>query len=271
MVSVSTHKFSPWFWWTCAAVGSTIYTVGIYTNVGVSSRVFFLDCRSHTWHEAPSMQVTRTYPLMSVIDEKIYIVEGWNVPGSSDSMEVFDLKKQIWEHVPCPRAEIFGERYRLRSLAMEGKLYLFGNKDMVYKADENKWDVVGLETSLGLASNDSSCVIDNIMYNYSMSKMLRWYDSKGILWRDLKGLEEVPKILKSCTRVRLVNHGGKIVVLWEKKVRCGIVSEEKNIWCAVIAVERRSEQEVYGKLEWCEDVLKVPKSSCLLDFLAVDV
>ncbi|KAF3523334.1 hypothetical protein F2Q69_00049524 [Brassica cretica] len=34
---------------------------------------------------------------------------------------------------------------------------------------------------------------------------------------------------------------------------------------------RRSEQEVYGKLEWCEVVLKVPKSCCLLEFLAVDV
>ncbi|CAH8310389.1 unnamed protein product [Eruca vesicaria subsp. sativa] len=78
MVPVSAHKISPLFWWTCVAIGSTIYTVGKFNNCGISSRVFFLDCRSHTWHEAPSMQMTRMYPLC-VIDGKIYIVEGWNV------------------------------------------------------------------------------------------------------------------------------------------------------------------------------------------------
>lgn len=270
MVSVSTRKFSHWTWWTCAAIGSTIYTVGKYIYGGISSRVFFLDCRSHTWHEAPSIQMTPKYPLMSVIDGKIYVVEGLNVPDSSDSMKVFDLKKQIWEHLPCPRAEIFGKSYILRSLAIDGKLYLFGDKNMVYKVDENKWDVVGLETRISWAFSDFSCVIDNIMYNYILSRKLQWYDSKGILWRDLKGLEELPKMPKSCTRVRMVNHGGKIALLWDKKVR-GFDSNEKNIWCAVFAVERRSEQEVYGKLEWCEVVLKVPKSCCLLEFLAVDV
>lgn len=272
MVSVSTLKISAWPWWNCVAIGSTIYKVGKFIDGGISSRVFFLDCRSHTWHEAPtpSIQMTPEWPLVSVIDGKIYVVEGWNDPDSSDSMEVFDLKKQIWEHVPCPRAEVFGKSLTLRSLAIDGKLYLIGDKNMVYTAAENKWDVVGYETRICSAFCDSSCVIDNIMYKYSLSRKLQWYDSKGILWRDLKGLEELTKIPKSCTRVRMVNHGGKIALLWEKEVR-GFVSNEKNIWCAVFAVERRSEEEVYGKLEWCEVVLKVPKSCCLLEFLAVGV
>lgn len=35
---------------------------------------------------------------------------------------------------------------------------------------------------------------------------------------------------------------------------------DKMIWCAVIVLERRSDQEIWGKVEWKEPVLKVPKS-----------
>ena len=51
----------------------------------------------------------------------------------------------------------------------------------------------------------------------------------------------------------------------------GRLSGVKFEWCAVIAVERRSGQEIYGKIEWCEVVLTVPKSCCLLEFFAVTV
>lgn len=53
------------------AVGSNIYNVGGFIdNVHSSSRVLILDCKSHTWSEAPNMQVERTAPSACLVDEK---------------------------------------------------------------------------------------------------------------------------------------------------------------------------------------------------------
>ncbi|CAH2070629.1 unnamed protein product, partial [Thlaspi arvense] len=57
------------------------------------------------------------------------------------NMEMFNPETQIWKQVTYPKAEILGERYLLRSLAIDGKLYLFGDKPMVYNPNENGWDV----------------------------------------------------------------------------------------------------------------------------------
>lgn len=58
-------------------VGSDIYImIGGYTNLEPWSRVLFvMDCRSHTWHKAPSMLVAKKNPLMTVLDGKIYVVD----------------------------------------------------------------------------------------------------------------------------------------------------------------------------------------------------
>ncbi|CAA7018307.1 unnamed protein product [Microthlaspi erraticum] len=269
MVPVFTRIYSTSYRCVRALIGSNIYRIGKQrAGNGFGSRVFFLDCRSHTWHEAPSMPIAQNWPLVSVLDGKIYVVEDHKGLDSSNLIESFDPKTQKWAHVPGPSAEIAAGLV-LRSLAMDGKLYLFGiDKTVAYKPKENKWDVVELDMRLGSVDNESFCVIDNVMYSRHMSEMFQWYDSKGRLWRDLKGLEELP--ISPNTRVRLVNYGGKIAALWGKQVRSAVDSDNMMIWCAVIAVEIRNEQEVYGKIEWCDVVLTVPKS-CRLEFLAVNV
>lgn len=76
MVSVPTRNFSIVHWRNHAVIGSDIYIIGRYLNSKLSSaRVFFLDCRSYTWHEAPSMRTRRNCPNMSAIDGKIHVVE----------------------------------------------------------------------------------------------------------------------------------------------------------------------------------------------------
>ncbi|CAH8357128.1 unnamed protein product [Eruca vesicaria subsp. sativa] len=90
------------------------------------------------------MRMNRSYPHMSVLDGKLYVVEQGNV-SSSNSIEIFDPKTQIWEYVTCPLAEILGQRSMLTSFAIDGKLYLYGDKCMVYKPVENKWDVSKLK------------------------------------------------------------------------------------------------------------------------------
>ncbi|CAL9232528.1 unnamed protein product [Arabidopsis halleri] len=117
----------------------------------------------------------------------------------------------------------------------------------------------------------SSCVIqiDNVCY-MAFSRTLLWYDSEEGTWRSLMRLKELPKLPKHPSHVRLVDYGGKIAVLWEKKVRAS-GSKKKMIWCAEIALERRNAHKIYGKIEWCGIVLTVPKSCSLLELIAVKI
>ncbi|EOA15837.1 hypothetical protein CARUB_v10007503mg [Capsella rubella] len=261
LVFVATHKFSYTNWWDChlIAVGCNVYQVSHYTL----SRVKFMDCRNHTWHKAPSMSVVRGYPNVSVLDGKIYVAGGLGDYDSSNWIECFDPKTKSWEHVPSPAAEL-QEDFFLDSLAIDGKLYISGSEkksNMVYKLKENKWDVVGLTNTGWITSY--SCVIDNILFGYGWSEKLEWYDFDGGSWKALKGLKKLLKLLKDHNRIRLENFGGKLAVLWDKDVH-----EEKVIWCAEIALEKRNEHEIHGKVEWCSVVLTVPIScKFLLSFI----
>ncbi|CAL9232517.1 unnamed protein product [Arabidopsis halleri] len=255
--------------WTRIAIGSNIYMMSIFSNGVFSSRFFFMDCRSHTLHEAPSMHRAPKKPSVNVLDGKIYVIEGCENPDYSNLIECFDQKTLTWEHVPSPSAEIRGS-YISGSLVFDGKLYLFGDKYLVYKPKENKWDVVGLEMPLRWTPSYISCVVDNVIYCFGASRLLLWYNTEERSWRYLKGLKKLPKLPKDYTRVRLVNYGGKIAVLWEEDVRGGD-PQKKMIWCAEITLERRNAHKIYGKIEWCDVVLTVPKSCSLLQFVAVTV
>ncbi|XP_010434195.1 PREDICTED: putative F-box/kelch-repeat protein At4g11750 [Camelina sativa] len=272
MVSVPIHNLTSSTESTRIAIGSNIHMIGVLGNGAVSSRILFMDCRSHTLHKTPSMQTAQKNPVIRVLDGKIYVVEGCNDPDYSKFMECFDPETQTWEHVPSPSAEIRG-RYVSTSLVLDGKLYLFGDKNLVYKPKENKWDVVGVEIPLRWNPTDfAGAVVDNVIYSYGRRSVV-WYDSEKRRWRYLKGLAKLPKLPKLPNQglfVRLVGYSGKIVVLWEKDVR-GTDPKKKVIWCAEIALERRNEREVYGKIEWCDVVLTVTKSCSLLHFMTVTV
>ncbi|KAL9817126.1 putative F-box/kelch-repeat protein [Arabidopsis thaliana] len=271
MVPVPTSNFiTPPSELTRITSGSNIYIVSVFTNGAFSSRFLFMDCRSHTLHEVPRMDKTKKKPFMiRVLDGKIYVIEGCKNPDYSNLIERFNLKTLTWEHVPSPSAEIRGS-YVTGSLVYDGKLYLFGDKRVVYKPKENKWDVVGLEMPLRWTPSYISCVVDNVIYSYGRSRVLMWYNTEERLWRYLKGLKKLPKLPKDCTCVRLLGYSGKVVVLWEKNVGGGD-PQKKMIWCAEIALERRSANKIYGKIEWCDVVLTLPRSCSLLNFAAVTV
>ncbi|CAA7026697.1 unnamed protein product [Microthlaspi erraticum] len=208
LVSVPTTDSSrfckPLYMHNLTTIGSKIYSIAGHTN----GRMFFIDCRSnsHTWHEAPSMRRVQRKPRVSVIDGKIYVVEGSSRDVGS-SIEVFDPKTQTWEDVPSPGAEMRG-KIQTMSLAMEGNLYLFGDKTLVYKPKDNRWyPVVGLEMDLRhrmcLAGYfDCYCEVDNVMYFYGLNEVLEWYDSEKQSWKFLKGLEkDLPRLPTKFHRV----------------------------------------------------------------------
>lgn len=71
----------------------------------------------------------------------------------------------------------------------------------------------------------------------------------------MKGLPKFPRY-----RARLADYGGKMAVLWER-VLASTGFKDKMVLCAVIALERRNnDEELWGKVEWHDTVLTVPKS-----------
>ncbi|KAJ4914053.1 F-box/kelch-repeat protein [Raphanus sativus] len=247
-------------WSGLVTVGSDLYNIGGPIDDAdanePSSSVSILDCRSNTWREGPSMLVKRNFPHANVVDGKIYVTGDSN-SGSSKWMEVFDTKTQTWELVSTPAAEM-----RLQydiistSAGIDGKVYIFGScNGLAYDTREGRWESVGMEMSSEWVWF-SYCVVENVIYVYD-NEEFKWYDTKARLWRVLKGLKGLPKFPRYTAR--LADYGGKMAVFWGRVVAStGYV--DKMIWCAVIVLERRSDQEIWGKVEWKEPVLKVPKS-----------
>ncbi|CAA7031707.1 unnamed protein product [Microthlaspi erraticum] len=228
----SPHSTPPFSSYT--AVGSDIYEIGGHISGMASSTVSVFDCRSHTWHKSPSMQVRRINPDVKAIDGKIYVKGNIDYPNS-DLVEVFDPKTQTWTY------------------------------------ETNEWESLdGYYKSKEYISRSCLCEIDNVLY-YNDRGVFKWLDTKVGYWRLLKGLSpNFLSYLETSSLVHLADYGGKMAVLWDRldhSSKC----KERNVWCAVIALERLSSDEIWGTLEWSEVVLKVPKSIQFVDVLSATV
>ncbi|XP_010444894.1 PREDICTED: F-box/kelch-repeat protein At4g39560-like [Camelina sativa] len=223
------------------AVGSKIYNIG--EDAKSSSTVSILDCKSHTWCEAPKMLVERSYPVFHVVDGKIYVAGGCEEEcKSSNWMEVFDSKKQTWELVSCPLV-VGWVNHRRKSAVIDGNIYLY-----------------------------------NVLYCYA--KGIIWYNPKVGIWFELKSFIGLPKFDDHVgVKVKMAEYGGKMVIFWDKYLPSSGY-KNKVIWCAVIAFEKRDNnsqdiwgsREILGKVEWFDAGLQSPKNinSCLLFLLLFD-
>ncbi|EFH59244.1 hypothetical protein ARALYDRAFT_897923 [Arabidopsis lyrata subsp. lyrata] len=248
------------------AVGSNIYNIGESINFSLSSSVSVLDCRSHTWREAPSLPVKLISLSASVFDRKIYVAGAagrYNDVRSDNlktSLEVFDTKTQTWDPEPIPCSEI-KDSFNCRSIWIDGKFHVATHKDLfAYKSKEGRWDTVEPRQAMHhYLYSDSYCKIDNVLYSAS-DGAFRWYDTDISMWRNLVGL---PKLLHLGYRVRLADYGGKLAVLWEEELPYysgTSLRYEKMIWCAEISLERRKSWEIWGKVEWVDHMLTVPRT-----------
>ncbi|KAG7544590.1 Kelch repeat type 1 [Arabidopsis suecica] len=252
------------------AVGSNIYNIGGGpTEDTPSSTVSVLDCKSHAWREAPSMLVERKHPASNVVDGKIYVAGGCKNCNSSNWMEVFDTKTQTWELVSCPLAEQCESRID-KNAVVEGEIFMSGDKGVAYKPNEDRWKAIGPLSNFDLGWEWLSySVIDNVLFCYSNLDGISWYNSKIGNWLNLKGLKGLPKFA-DYSRVKLADYGGKMVILWDKYVPSSGY-KNKMIWCAVIALERHNNQEIWGRVEGLDAVLTVPKTYEFVCALSVTV
>ncbi|EOA34097.1 hypothetical protein CARUB_v10021597mg [Capsella rubella] len=242
-------------------VGSKIYNIGGVINGSASSTVSILDCWSHTWLQAPSMQMERDSPSANFLDGKIYVTGFcYRKYDPSNWMEVFDLKTETWEPVlsRAGRLTIYRCHDHTYNVVVDEKVYIIGDKGVAYNPKDGTWNSLGPEMDLRL-NGLSACVIENVLYYYSNEETIQWYDTKARSWRVVNGLKKLPKFARFAN-VRLADYGGKMALFWDKFVASGGGGgyENRMIWCAMIALERSNSVEIWGQVEWFGAVLKNP-------------
>ncbi|XP_010507443.1 PREDICTED: F-box/kelch-repeat protein At5g49000-like [Camelina sativa] len=167
----------------------------------------------------------------NVLDDKIYVAGGSDDYDASNWMEVFDPKTQTWETKFNTLRERCG-RHVWKSAVIDDEIYMYRNWGVAYKPKEDRWKALDMGVLKGGWVEDSYCVIDNILYCYHALSGMIWYDSKQRNWKPLRGL----KVLSKCSGdAYLASHGGKMAVVWNNNMTFSY-SEDKKIWCAVIAL-----------------------------------
>ena len=209
------------------------------------------------WRKAPSLTVARSNPGACVLDGKIYVVGGCTANDCWG--EVFDTKTQTWEPLPDPGTELRFSSVIRKLEIIQGKIYVRSNeeKDSVYDPKKREWNVAA-KALVG----DSRCTIGNLLYSCG-TKSCMWYDRECKEWKPVKGLSSLNK---SCRRglIETVNLNGKLIVFWDKFARPGPHCQNKTICCALVALEKRQDGQVWGNVEWSNAVLRVPSSYLFL-------
>ncbi|XP_010482183.1 PREDICTED: F-box/kelch-repeat protein At5g48990-like [Camelina sativa] len=243
----------PLEWSSPIAVGSYLYAIN--ADIHDSPSVWYLDCRFHIWRDSPRMRIAHT---RTAYDGNVYLPGMYEKQDSLDCVEVYNTETQAWNPVPP-------NKRRFEFKKMDGIIYIHLKVDppwhtMAFKPKDSTWESVGLHM---LVDRVSFCTVDEVDYTYVPCTCcaIRWRARKtegegGS--RRLEGLEGLPQFAKSAS-VKLANHGDKLVVLWDKSVqRFGF--KKKMIWCAEISLEKRNDEEIWGKVEWSDEVLLVPSS-----------
>lgn len=264
---------------TLVSVGSDIYKIGGANHLheckiwkrNYCVSVSVLDCRTHTWRQAPSMGMARNANATATLfDGKIYVAGGCDEEYVSKPnwIEAFDLETQTWVPVTNPRIFRLYEEDRVKgfeakSVSLEGKLYIFGDEAAVYNPEEGKWSELGREMyGMFRVERGCHCVIDDVLFLWDRYKrVFKWYDSKSYLWKDLIGVEGLPELSPDpqVCQVEMVDLGGKIGFLWDQYLYTA-TNQECRVWCAGIALERRDGDEMWGKVEWFDSVLRTHQS-----------
>ncbi|CAA7037993.1 unnamed protein product [Microthlaspi erraticum] len=225
------------------AVGSKIYVFGGINLHNLARRELSIDCRSHTVQTLPSIPIHMDNIVADVIDGKIYVT-GYSYIDRREVMMVFNTESLMWEtEVRKPEIEL-GNRQPSYVVVMGDKMYMsYTQNGFVYDPKESTWEK---DEMLYSKRWEGACVVDDVLYYYdSYKKELRTYDPKKRCWGVVNGLDELFRG-RRWSMMRRSCYGGKLALFLPKL---------EQIWCAEISLERRQGGEIWGKVEWCGEVL----------------
>ncbi|CAN7028035.1 unnamed protein product [Brassica oleracea var. botrytis] len=235
LVGSKFHKFIP------QKISPTLSLSPMYSRNKGNSFVF----------RAPIMKVARNNNAVAgFLDGKIYVMGGCSPNESTSWAEVFDTTTRVWESLPDPGHELRSSFIK-PLIVTKGKVYVeSSNKKNInfYDPKQGRW---------GVAENrplvEKTCVIENVLYSCDRFGCF-WSDTKHNKWMVVHGLEVFNRNRRGGI-IALANYCGKLLILWDRPGPC----QNTNIWCSVIALERRDEV-VWGHVEWASVVLTVPSS-----------
>ncbi|KAL0675370.1 hypothetical protein Bca4012_003351 [Brassica carinata] len=206
-------------------VGSECYAINRYCNPSFDLSV--TKPGTGIWRKVPKMMtVAREDPIACVLDGKIYVMGGCSQEESKNWGEVYDTKTQTWESLPDPG--FYLRVSTLRKMEVMGKkIYVISSKKNTYHI----YDTIEGRWEVVAPTFECSVVVDNVSGHIEMA-----------------------------------NYGGKLLIIWDEFVYNARDRHEKtNIWCALIAFEKRNgDEEVWANVEWASSVLTVPLSCVLL-------
>ncbi|XP_056843406.1 F-box/kelch-repeat protein At4g38940-like [Raphanus sativus] len=229
--------------------GSKIYvfdSLNSYQHLPIPST----ESRFQTLHPMPSMNnnVTMFASVAGVIDGKIYVTGYTKVPSANMVMAVFNTETQIWE-TATETETMIGRP--VGCVVMAGKMYTRDPfNSFVYDPKECKWEI---EETLNMFKWEGGRVVDDVLYYFDNlgGKVLRAYNPRESSWVVVKGLERLVAEARFSESSYTGSCGGKLVLFFSKDRRI------KGIRCAQISLERRHQgrSEIWGKIDWCDDVL----------------
>ncbi|MDH5545015.1 MAG: Ig-like domain-containing protein [Gammaproteobacteria bacterium] len=116
-----------------AVIGDSIYMIGGDTGTSdQTGAVTRYETTTDTWHSVAPMNKQRMLAGAATIDEKIYVVGGYDTFGEISNVEVFDKTTGLWTALaPLPT-----KRGALRLEAVAGKLYAIGGTGDPKRVDE---------------------------------------------------------------------------------------------------------------------------------------
>ncbi|CAA7016561.1 unnamed protein product [Microthlaspi erraticum] len=228
-----------------------------------SKDVDVLDCRSHTWRRAAGLTVARKSAKSSFLDGKIYVTGGGEEESESWG-EVLDIKSQTWKPLASPseKGEVDSDH---QVVVLGGRLCVITKQKKKYAYDpkEERWveDVVGFVGLVEPVITGPCCVIDNVLFA-EHGRRIKWYDSRCGDWLMVEDLSRLyGQRLRKTVTVQLVNHAGKLVIIWHQRTLFmdrRRIQPDRNIWCAVIRLEKRVDPlgtNIRGHVEQCNAVV----------------
>ncbi|CAA7037992.1 unnamed protein product [Microthlaspi erraticum] len=234
------------------SVGSKVYVFSGSYNHHKPQDVLSIDCRSHTVQTLPSMPIHMTDTVAGFIDGKIYVI-GYSYIYKGTVMVVFNTETLMWEpEMTKQYIDLSDTEEPSYVVVMGNKIYTPDNEDdLVFKPVESTWESIR-SGMLNYENWENTCVVDDVLYCYVYQKHLRMYDPNKRCWGVVNGLEDLwAKTKWSERRSMTLSYGGKLALFFTK-LESG---EKRQIWCAEISLERRQGGEIWGKVEWCGEVL----------------
>ncbi|CAA7035832.1 unnamed protein product [Microthlaspi erraticum] len=206
------------------AHGCGIYIIGGMIGGRRSSKVFFLDGRTHTWTNLPSMRQARADASAAEVDGKIYVLGGCEDENSREYGEVFDPKTQTWDVLPVPPYEdCVRHTFMCESAVVikEEEKKVFGlngiGKGLFYIPSQGKWEIGNRAKS---GAKRGWHVIGNVIYTSATRGRIMWCEASelerrqpgGMEWREVMGLEHLRRTLHGS---KLVSFGCGMLDKWE--------------------------------------------------------